>query len=212
MDGDRIEAFILSLIVLVFSISLHEFGHAIAADKLGDPGPRRDGRVTLWPGSHFDIFGFVMMCMTLVAGFGIGWGKPVMVNSRALRNPRRDMVLTASAGPVMNLLLAVVFGLLVRILIQTHSYPQGTFGSLFQYFIIINLGLMFFNLIPIHPLDGGKIMSGFLPRDLSERFDRFMWQWGPIILLFSCFSGLGILGSVIAPATMRTYLWLVGAN
>lgn len=209
---DRVEHFILGMIVIIASVSLHEFGHAISADRLGDPGPRRDGRITLWPGSHFDPIGLFMMAVTQWTGFGIGWGKPVMVNPRAFRHPRRDMVLTSLAGPVMNLLLALLFGTIVRTLNNTGSMPEGTFGLLLKLFVIINLGLMFFNLIPIHPLDGGKIFSGLLPIDMSEKFDRFMWQWGPIILIVSCVSGLGIIGKMIAPATIQTYYWIVGGG
>ncbi len=210
MDGERLELFILGMIVIVFSIALHEFGHAIAADRLGDPGPRQAGRITLWPVSHFDPFGFIMMCVTLWTGFGLGWGKPVMVNPRTFRNPRRDMVVVAVAGPVMNLILAVVFGLAARVMIQTESLPEGTFGTLIKLFVYINLGLMFFNLIPVHPLDGGKILSGLLPRDMSERFDGFMWQWGPLLLLTACLSGSGIVGSIISPATIQTYRLILG--
>ena len=120
------------------------------------------------------------------------------------------MLFRSLAGPAMNLVLALVFGLLVRFLLQSGNMPQGTFGLLFQECVLINLGLIFFNLIPIHPLDGGKVMSGLLPRDLSVRFDQFMWQWGPLILLLSCLSGAGLVGKVIGPATEQAYHWLVG--
>ncbi len=210
MDGVRLENFIIGIIVIMFSISLHEFGHAIAADKLGDPGPRRMGRITLWPGAHFDPLGFIMICLTMWIGLGIGWGKPVLVEPRMFRNPRRDMILVAIAGPIMNLLLAIVFGIVVRIMLQTGTLPPNATGQLLYGFVLINLSLLFFNLIPIHPLDGGKILSGLLPRDLSDKFDTFMWQWGALILLFSCFSGNGIFRTVISPAVESTARIILG--
>src|SRR5579862_4347093 len=97
------EAFVVQLVVIVLSIALHEFGHAISADRLGDDTPRRQGRVTLWPDKHFDPIGFIMILVTLNIGRGLGWGKPVMVDFYKLRLPRRDMLLVAVCGPLMNL-------------------------------------------------------------------------------------------------------------
>ncbi len=213
MDGDvRIERFVIGLIVLIISISLHEFGHAISADKLGDPGPRRAGRITLYPGAHLDPMGLIMICVTMWYGFGIGWGKPVMVNSGRFQDPRKGMVITSLCGPLMNLALALAFGLFLRVLLitgQAEAVPPlltRFAGS----FLIINLSLMFFNLIPIHPLDGGKILSGLLPLSLSEKFDSVMWQWGPIILIVSCFSGAGFLGRVIGPGVETMVSLILG--
>ncbi len=214
MEGSpRLENFVIGLIVLVISISLHEFGHAISADKLGDPGPRRAGRITLYPGAHLDPFGFLMICFTMWAGFGLGWGRPVMVDSRYFGNPRKGMVITSLCGPLMNLALALVFGLLLRVLIMTGQVTAIPLLSRFALqFLVINLSLMFFNLIPIHPLDGGKILSGLMPLSLSEKFDSMMWQWGPIILLVSCFSGAGFLSSVISPAVISAVEFILGKS
>jgi len=101
----------------------------------------------------------------------------------------------------MNLALALAFGLFLRVLMATGQQEAAPLLTRFaSSFLIINLSLMFFNLIPIHPLDGGKILSGMLPISLAEQFDSFMWQWGPIILIVSCFSGAGFIGKVIGPA------------
>ncbi|MCX6380734.1 MAG: site-2 protease family protein [Armatimonadetes bacterium] len=201
MEEPKIEHFLIGLIVLIVSISLHEFGHAISADKLGDPGPRRDGRITLYPGAHLDPMGFIMICVTMWYGFGIGWGKPVMVQPGRFRDPRKGMVITSLCGPLMNLALALAFGLFLRVLMATGQQEAAPLLTRFAgSFLIINLSLMFFNLIPIHPLDGGKILSGMLPISLAEQFDSFMWQWGPVILIVSCFSGAGFIGKVIGPA------------
>ena len=222
----NLTVFIVSLIVTVLSITLHEFGHAISADKLGDDTPRREGRITLWPDKHFDPFGFFMIMFTSIAGRGLGWGKPVMVQPRHFRNPRRDMVIVAVCGPVMNLALALLFGLIFRVLLMTHHsawifnlnadydapyYSHFTLPGLFLYaFVTRNLGLMFFNLIPVHPLDGSKILSGLLPINLSINFDRFVGQYGPLLLLGLCFLGPQVIGQVIGPAVIWAFDLIVG--
>lgn len=205
------QTFIINLVVIILSITLHEFGHAISADRLGDDTPRRQGRITLWPDKHFDMLGFIMILFTTLFGFGLGWGKPVQVDSRHFRNPRRDMLIVAICGPVMNLLLAIVAGLILRFVLPGHPEWIVSISGQFAFsFLLINLSLMFFNLIPIHPLDGGKILSSLLPYDQSVRFDRFMWQWGPMILLLTCFTGGSILGSILSPAVMSSVRLLIG--
>lgn len=209
------KAFIIEIVVIILSITLHEFGHAISADRLGDDTPRRQGRITLWPDKHFDMFGLIMIFLTTLLGFGLGWGKPVEVNTRNFRHPRRDMRIVAICGPLMNLLLAIIAGLILRFVISAGSpdWMYTTITGQFVFaFLLINLSLMFFNLIPIHPLDGGKILSSLLPFDQSVRFDRFMWQWGPIILLITCFTGVGILGALISPAVFSTMRLLIGPS
>src|SRR5579871_1098902 len=120
--------FVVSLIVIILSITLHEFGHAISADRLGDDTPRRQGRITLWPDKHFDIFGFVFMVFTLLSGHGMGWGKPVQVDFRRLRNPRRDMFIVAAFGPLMNLLIAIVAAVIIRIAVAS-GHPEWLFSE-----------------------------------------------------------------------------------
>lgn len=187
----NIERLIIGLIVTICSITLHEFGHAFSADRLGDPTPRKDSRVNLWPDKHFDPLGFFMILLTSITGMGIGWGKPVMVNPRYFRNPRRDMVIVTVCGPLMNLLLALVFGIAIRLIILSgHEgwlYPGDgtttTVGMFFELFLLRNLGLMFFNLIPIPPLDGSKIFAGLAHADLAYKYERFMGMYGMVILM-----------------------------
>lgn len=209
-----LEWFLITLIVIVCSISLHEFGHAISADRLGDPGPRRDGRITLWPDKHFDPIGFLMICITTYFGFGLGWGKPVMVNPDRFRHPRRDMIIVAAFGPLMNLFLALAFGLILRLGIMTQNAMIASPDSyVFKFsfaFLLTNLGLMFFNLLPMHPLDGGKILSGLLPDRTAAQFDRFMWQWGPLILMVAVMSNSGVLGRLISPAVTKSVMLILG--
>ncbi len=214
------EYFLVQIIVIILSISLHEFGHAISADMLGDDTPRSQGRVTLWPDKHFDPIGFILIFVTINAGRGLGWGKPVQVNINRLRHPRRDMLLVAAAGPLMNLILAVIAGIIMRVsfstghdqwLDQNLSGQYATVsGAFVTAFLTLNLSLMFFNLIPIHPLDGSKILSSLLPIDLSISFDRFIGQWGPFLILSLCWISPGTLGSVIGPAVRQSISLLTG--
>ena len=201
--------FIISIVVLVCSISLHEFGHAISADYLGDPGPRREGRITLWPDKHFDPIGFTMLIVTSLTGFGIAWGRPVMVNPRYFKHPNRDMMIVTACGPLMNLLLALAFGLPLRFILERGGLEEGSL--VFQFLmraVLINLSLMFFNLIPIPPLDGSKILFGLLPFNLATQYERFMGQYGMWLLILLLVTG----GSsyIISPAVMHSMNLIVG--
>ena len=203
------EHILISLIVLVLSITLHEFGHAISADKLGDPTPRREGRITLWPDKHFDLLGFGMMVISTIVGFGIGWGKPVMVQPRNFKDPRRDMMIVTICGPLMNLALALAFGIPLRFMLASGQFPGGQLMlHFFTSFVVINLALMFFNLIPITPLDGSKILSGLLPIEYSIKYERFMAQYGMILIAIL----LVTRGTtyIVAPATMYAFGLIVG--
>ena len=169
------QKYLIQVIVIILSITLHEFGHAISADRLGDSTPRREGRVTLWPDKHFDPLGLIMILWTSLGGTGLGWGKPVMVNPNNFKHPRRDMMIVAGFGPLMNLLLAIVFGLVLRGAVMVHpdsayDWMEHTVSGTFVFsFVWLNLLLMFFNLIPMHPLDGGKLLSNVLPFDQSVK-------------------------------------------
>ena len=204
------KAFLVTIIVLILSIALHEFGHAFSADRLGDDTPRRQGRVTLWPDKHFEPVGFLMMVFTVLLGFGLGWGKPVQVNDRNFRHPNRDMILVTICGPLMNLLLAVIAGLLLRFSITSGNvaWLAGTSGQFVTTFLEVNLALMFFNLIPIPPLDGSKVLYGLLPYDIAVRYERFMGQFGLVLLLLVLFTG--VVGRIIEPAMLQTATLLVG--
>ena len=159
-------AFVVSAIGLLVAITIHEFAHAITADKLGDPTPQSQGRITLNPLAHLDPIGTVMLLL-----FGFGWGKPVNFDPHNLRNPRKDTALISLAGPTSNILLAVVIGL-------------TTNNPIFYPLIYINLVLAIFNLVPVFPLDGEKILSGLLPRNLSFEFQSIMQRYGTLILIF----------------------------
>lgn len=166
-------SFLSSLLAIVIAISIHEFSHALAADRLGDPTPRLQGRLTLNPLSHLDPIGTLMLIL-----FRFGWGKPVQFDQFNLRNPRRDTMLISIAGPASNLLTAVLAAILLRLL------PANllTFLTL-QPFIIISVVLAVFNFVPIHPLDGGKILSGILPLSLAKEWEQIQTQFGTLLLI-----------------------------
>ncbi len=160
------------LIALVLALTVHEFAHAKRAELAGDPTPRLDGRVTLNPLAHLDIIGSLMI---LVAG--LGWGRPVMVNPLNFRHPRRDSIMVSAWGPLANILMAAGFGLLLRFNVA------GAYTQLVATITMLNLGLAFFNLLPIYPLDGSKVLAGLLPADSARRFEEFNARFGILVLI-----------------------------
>jgi Zn-dependent protease len=184
--------FFMVALALVICISIHEFAHAYAAAKLGDPTAKSLGRVTLNPLSHLDPLGTVLL---LVAGFG--WGKPVPFDPGFLKNPKKDAAIISFAGPLSNFALATVFALLLRF-IDPVSSASAILYMVIYYIIFFNLILGFFNLLPLHPLDGFKVVNGLLPDNLSYQWMQ-MAPYGIFILLFLIFTNTTgrILGSFI---------------
>ena len=196
-NSQRIVGILLSLPGLLWALSFHEFCHGWAAFKLGDRTAAMQGRLTLNPLRHLDPIGTLMLLF-----FRFGWAKPVMVNTRNLRNPRRDMALIALAGPVGNFIsafvIAIFCGLLARLspgLLLTR-FGLTTFGMVVVTMMQMNVGLGVFNLIPIPPLDGSKVLSMFLPISALSAF-YFMERWGFVILMVLLY--LGIVGAVMSP-------------
>lgn len=161
---------------LLLAMVLHEYAHGWVANRCGDPTAKRAGRLTLNPLAHIDPFGTIivpLMCLLMPVGIFFGWAKPVPVNPMQLRNPRRDMALVAAAGPGMNLLLAIASGVLLSAVLSFDpdlKERQDVLGMLLQsvaamafYSVLINVLLMIFNLIPIPPLDGGRVLMSLLP-------------------------------------------------
>jgi len=153
--GEALITYLPRLLVLFACLPVHEFAHGFVATKLGDPTPRRDGRLTLNPFAHLDIFG--SLCLLLC---GFGWAKPVIVNPFNMKDRKSGMALTALAGPVSNLLMCLLFAGIARLLAFT-SIAWAEYGCLL--IAQINLCLAVFNLIPVPPLDGSKILAFFLP-------------------------------------------------
>lgn len=196
------------LITLVIAFTIHEFSHAWTAVELGDDTPRYMGRLTLNPLAHLDLVGSLLL---IFAGFG--WAKPVQVNPYNFRNgPRLGMVLVAAAGPFSNLIMALLAAIPFRLGLLN---PSDVFGRgqllnpafFLSEFIQINLLLLFFNLIPIAPLDGSKILRGLAPREW-DRWLLSLEQWGMFILIGLMF--LGVLGLIITPPTVFVYRLLLG--
>jgi Zn-dependent protease len=179
------------LISLLFAIGLHEYAHARVATWCGDSTPKQQGRLSLNPLAHLDPLGTICI---LFAGFG--WGRPVQINPYNFRNLRRDLMLTAGAGPLMNLLLAtlgialswLVWGLHAFGLLALSGGAMESVILLLEIFVLLNLNLMAFNLIPVGPLDGVKIVQWFLPQRAAERFYNLSVQLGmPLLLVLMLF-------------------------
>lgn len=170
-------AFLVTAVGLIIAITIHEFAHAWMADRLGDPTPRSQDRLTLNPLAHLDPIGTIMI---LIAGFG--WGKPVMFDPYNLDKPKRDITLIALAGPVSNLISATSLAIILA-LIQQASPALATLGIFIYPTIFLNVMLAVFNLIPIHPLDGGKILVGILPHDLAAEAEDFLHRYGLFVLI-----------------------------
>jgi len=213
MFGTSVATLVARAIVLLVAFTIHELAHAVTADYLGDPTPRRMGRITLNPLAHLDPFGTIML---LISGFG--WAKPVMVQPLNLRgNPRTSMAIVAAAGPLSNVLMAVLFALPIRLGVLTLAPSAGGIFPSLEFlafnFIWINLILAFFNVFPVPPLDGFKILSGILPPEMAYRL-RPLEQYGFMILLLAIFFlprlGLDILGLFVVAPSQQVLFWLIG--
>lgn len=209
---------VMKLVIILGSIALHEFAHAKSADAAGDPTPRSQGRVTLNPLAHLDQMGTIMIFVTVLSGFGFGWGKPVMVNPRLMRNPKWDHFLSVLWGPLTNLLLAIFFAVVLRLAVSgTDSLLLAQFCLLA---VVINLFLCLFNLIPLGPLDGHWLLAALLPERIGLRFGIWSRQYGTMVLfgiilldqLVLRKQGLGILTSLIGPPFTALLNLLVGPD
>lgn len=195
------------LFALVIAIPVHEFAHALSAVNNGDDGPRRDGRLSIMPWDHFDPFGAAFCVISSVTGAGLGWGRPVMVNPGVLNNPKWDMCKIAAWGPFSNLLLAIAFALPLRF---GWIDSQSILATLFLRCLSVNLGLMLFNLIPVGPLDGAKVLVTFLPERQAYEFSRFMQQYGMLLLLLLITMGGEVIHLAVGVPSRRLTELLLG--
>ncbi len=196
---------ILVIPVLLLSLSIHEYSHGYVSYLLGDPTPKANGRLTLNPIAHLDLVGSLVLLITR----RIGWAKPVPIDPRYYKNPRKGLMLVGIAGPGSNLILAIIFALIFRTVMAFASInsvgAMGTQISNLQYVVlrflilavIVNLSLGFFNLLPIPPLDGSNILRGLIPRDLDKYLNKLQGPIGMILLLVLAYTG--ILWGMISP-------------
>jgi len=174
--------FIFYIFALFITITIHEFSHALTADLLGDPTPRLQKRLTLNPKYHIDPFGILFLFLV-----GFGWGRPVEFDPFNLKNPRRDAAIISLAGPFSNFILALTLSILLKLFIFFEIKLLYTIGSLFFTPIIyLNIVLGVFNLLPVHPLDGFKIVGGLLPEKQAKEWYQ-LERYGLIFLLMMFF-------------------------
>jgi Zn-dependent protease len=205
---------IARIVTLLVAFTIHELAHAVTADYLGDPTPRNMGRITLNPIKHLDPFGTILL---IVAGFG--WAKPVIVNPLNMRgNPRTSMAIVAIAGPLSNILMALLAAIPIRLGLADVALSPVSVGSLswlpspaflLSEFIWINLILAFFNLIPIPPLDGSKILYAILPVEWTYRL-RPLEQYGFLLLMGVVFFVPAVMNVLVVLPAMTTLRFLVG--
>lgn len=174
-------SFFIFLVVLLFTITIHEYAHAKMADHLGDPTGRLMGRVSLNPFVHIDLFGLLLLFFV-----GFGWGKPVPFDPFNLKNPRRDAALISLAGPAVNFIIAIIGSFMLKLFIFYELQNLNIMGSLIVsfigYLISFNIVLGVFNLLPIAPLDGFKVVGGFLPRARADEWYQ-LEKYGIFFLL-----------------------------
>jgi Zn-dependent protease len=207
LTPDKIRWILIYVFVLLISVALHEFGHAIMAHKLGDDTPSRQGRVTLNPLAHADPIGTLLLPLIgaiygAVSGHGggFGWGKPVQwqphrVTRRISMSAAK--ILVAVAGPAMNLLLATVIACVHAVLVSQHVLaPYSNFGEILKFAVLTNFVLFFFNLLPVPPLDGGHVAQSFMPYRHRDKFDNFA-RYSPFI----------VLGFMLIPQMQVVFSW-----
>ena len=198
-------SFVITIPGILIAITFHEFAHAFAADKLGDDTPRRQGRLNLNPFKHLDIFGTIML---VFAGFG--WGKPVEIDPR---NFNRNISLSkaeaivAAAGPIMNFILAIIFEIIICAIVSVKPFYFLTetgkiVNSILSSIVFTNLGLGIFNLIPLPPLDGSKILCGFLPYNAKNWIESRSQIFE---IVFIALWVVGILSLIISPIISLAY-------
>ena len=211
MSDQLLAAIIVVAIMLLVGFPVHEFSHALAAYRLGDSTARFMGRLTLNPIVHFDMLGGILLGLTFIASqgtFGFGWAKPTPVNPRNLEGGRYGEAIVAAAGPISNLVLAIAAAIPLRYILSNATLLDEMPVLLLQVlylFVLINLVLMVFNLFPIPPLDGSKVLFAFLPPQVAWRWRPVLEQYGFVLLMLVFFVlpalgmpiGTRIVGSVI---------------
>ena len=196
-----VQKIIIAAVPIIFAITVHEVAHGWVASKLGDPTAKLAGRLTLNPVKHIDPLGTVVIPLIMIAltPFAFGWAKPVPVDWRNLRQPRRDMALVAAAGPGANIIMLALWTLLLSVLPTTGadaSYMPALLSEMAKIGIIINIVLIALNLLPLPPLDGSRIVTAFLSPAAAHKYNM-LERWGLPILVVLIFTG--VLGKILHP-------------
>lgn len=188
------------VLAIVISLTIHEFSHALVGKWKGDKTAEREGRLTLNPLAHVDVMGFISLLL-----LGFGWAKPVPFNPYNLKDPKWDAVKIALAGPFANLILASIAAVVLRLLLHSVAVTGFTLLEIFLLLVVIlNLFLLFFNVIPVHPLDGSKLLFALLDGPKYAALRQFVFTKGPQVLMFLVFlsllTNIDVFGFVSAPA------------
>lgn len=174
-------------LILLISFPVHEFSHALAAFRLGDATAKLFGRLTLNPIVHFDPAGGILLLLSSLLGFGVGWAKPTPVNPNNLRGGRMSEAVVAAAGPASNLVLAALGAIPLRLLIESNADVPNFVLQTLLYFVVINVALLIFNFVPIPPLDGSKVLFGLMSPRQSYQWRPVLEQYGFFLLIFVAF-------------------------
>lgn len=196
------------IIVLVMSVVIHEVSHGMAALSLGDQTAKYQGRLTLNPFKHIDLFGSIILPLLLVltnAGFVFGWAKPVPYNPYNLRNQKWGPAVVAIAGPLSNFLIALFFGLLIRADSAYHFFSSNSFVSITASIVFINVLLAVFNMVPIPPLDGSKVLFSLLPSQ-ARGIQDFLERYGFVLVILFVF----FLWQAVSPLIIGLFSFLTG--
>jgi Zn-dependent protease len=197
-----LQRLIAAAIIIVVSFPVHEFSHAWVAFKLGDSTARYQGRLTLNPRVHFDPLGGVLLLFSALVGFGIGWAKPTPVNPYNLRYGRRGESLVALSGPISNLVLAAAVAIPLRVILSSGTGADLLANDVASFilntaaiFVLINIALMVFNLLPIPPLDGWKALLGVVDARTAYNLRQFE-QYGFVVILLLIVAAPGLIGEI----------------
>ncbi|MBN8689782.1 MAG: site-2 protease family protein [Armatimonadetes bacterium] len=202
-----IESLFIIVPIVLLSIAIHEYAHAKLADAAGDPTPGFYGRVTMNPLKHLDPFGTLFIIMSSLAGVGFGWGKPVPMDPRKMRNPRWDHFWAVIGGPLSNLIQAIVYAILLRVVMIAMPGQMSILLLVFAYGILINISLFLFNLLPLGPLDGMWIAGTFMNEQNRLKWTRWNLTYGQALFIFMILpviDGRSMVSVVIGP--LRNYL------
>jgi Zn-dependent protease len=214
-DQFLVERLVGVALIILISFPFHEFAHALAAYRLGDSTAKLLGRLTLNPIVHFDPLGGILLIVSSLIGFGIGWAKPTPVNTANLQGGRRGDIIVSIAGPLSNLVIAAAVAIPLRYIESTAMDVPLVVLNVMAFFVYINIVLMVFNLLPVVPLDGSHVLFALMDPRTEYKYRPILTQYGPLILLASAFlpilpGGQTVFGVVLRAIGDPLFSLLVG--